>query len=192
LGSLSVGDAELGRRLEQLGYDVTESRNPLLTRVVHELDPLDQDHVRNGGRLLLLADTEEALGKGFGEFPAVKLEAWNTALHGGGEWVSAFSWLRRTGHFADLPGGPLMDSWFEDLTPRVVITGLPPSQFEVDVFAGVFVGWVHQVRAIIARHRAGLGTLTISTMRLTKGPPNADPMATWLLHRLIDVAREQH
>jgi len=79
---------------------------------------------------------------------------------------------------------------FEGLAPDVVITGIPPARFEYDVLAGVFVGWVHQVGALIARHNAGLGSLTMSTLKLTEHPLGSDPLASWLLHQLIRRSRE--
>jgi len=182
---LVVRDDDLAARLDSMGYKVADRSSGSSLRVMRCLSSDDHGFIEAGGRGLLLAEDVDALGSGFGEFPAIELKPWREALFGGGEWVSAFSWLRRSERFADLPGGPLMDAIFEGLTPNVVITGIPPARFEYDVLAGVFVGWVHQVAALIARHNAGLGSLTISTLKLTEQPPGADPLASWLLHQLI-------
>ncbi len=187
---ISVNDGALACRLRDLGYHVTDEHADL--RVLQRLGPADHDFIEAGGKALLLADDTDAFGDGFGEFPKIELKAWHDALFGGGEWVSAFSWLRRIERFAELPGGPMMDSFFEGLAPSVVITGVPPARFEHDVLAGVFAGWVHQVAALVVRHHAGLGSVLISTLRLTGQPVGDDPLADWLLHRHIATAWEQH
>ncbi len=186
--SISTVDERLADRLTELGYDVTDGDAEL--RVLRRLRPEDHDHIEHGGRALLLADDVDAFGQGFGEFPKFELRKWRDALFGGGEWVSAFSWLRRVGRFSKLPGGPMMDSFFETVAPSVVISGVPPARYEHDVLAGVFVGWVHQVAALVAWHHAGLGSLLVSTLRLTERPVGEDPLADWLLHQLIATAEE--
>ncbi|MGA7757370.1 MAG: glycoside hydrolase family 2 TIM barrel-domain containing protein [Ilumatobacteraceae bacterium] len=188
--AISVSDDSLARRLRELGYVVTDTDADL--RVLRRLGPDDHDFIEAGGKALLMADDTQAFGDGFGEYPKIELKAWHDALFGGGEWVSAFSWLRRVERFADLPGGPMMDSFFEGLTPSVVITGVPPARYEHDVLAGVFVGWVHQVAALVIRHHAGLGSVLVSTLRLTERGVGEDPLADWLLHHLIATAWEQH
>ncbi|MBT8239889.1 MAG: hypothetical protein KJN63_01525, partial [Acidimicrobiia bacterium] len=188
-----VGDQQLARHLAAMGYGVTDpSAHPSHLRVLNELRDEDHHFIKEGGTCLLLANDVDALGVGFSEFPRIHLKAWDEALFGGGEWVSAFSWLRRTGRFAGLPGGPLLDRPFEALAPDVVIAGIPPARYEYDVWSGVFLGWVHQVAGLIARHYSGLGSVLISTLKLTEQPPGADPVADWLLHQLVATAWEQH
>ena len=189
---LVVRDVALAERLEAMGYEVTDVSSNSRLRVLRRLDDDDHDFIRTGGKGLLIAENVDAFGSGFNEFPPIELKAWHEALFGGGEWVSAFSWLRRSGRFADLPGGPMMDWAFEGLAPDVVIAGIPPARFEYDVAAGVFVGWVHQVAALIASHKAGLGSLLVSTLKLAERPAGDDPVASWLLHQLIATAWEQH
>ncbi len=196
---VAVRNAELGDRLQQLGYSVASiddlidepldnraARQPI--RVVRLLTDDDHRFIRAGGRALLLAERTDALGAGFADFPRIALEPWDEALHDGGRWVSAFPWLARRGVFADLPGGPMFDLVFDGLQPNVVITGIPPARFQHAVHAGVFVGWIHQVAALVADHDVGLGRLLISTLTLAADEPGTDPAATWLLHRLIAAA----
>ncbi len=186
-----VRDEVLAQRFEAMGYDVTDRSDPVSLRVLRRLTSDDVEFIEAGGQCLVLADDVDALGPGFGEFPRIELQTWRDALFGGGEWVTAFSWLRRTGRFADLPGGPIMDSFFEGLRPSVVIRGIPPARFAHDVYAGVFVGWVHQLAAIVARHPQGLGSVVVSTLGLTGQPVDDNPVADWLLRQLIATAREQ-
>ncbi|HEX8634164.1 MAG TPA: hypothetical protein VF703_08450 [Pyrinomonadaceae bacterium] len=39
---------------------------------------------------------------------------------------------------------------FADLTPEHVITGISPRDFAADVHAGLFVGWLHHIAALVA------------------------------------------
>lgn len=190
---LVVSDDELAERLSTMGYTVRRrgEADDAAVRVMRHLDEDDHDFIERGGRGLLLAEDVDALGPGFGEFPPVSLRAWDDALFGGGEWVSAFTWLRHSDRFAGLPGHPILDASFEGLAPAVVITGIAPARFQYDVLAGVFVGWIHQVASIVARHHAGLGSILISTLKLTEHPADEDPLASWLLHQLITTAWEQ-
>jgi hypothetical protein len=196
---VAVRSPELGHRLQRLGYSTTpiddlageqmNSRaNGQPIRVVHLLTDDDHRFIRTGGRVLLLAERTDALGAGFADFPRIALDSWDDALHDGGRWISAFPWLARHGVFNNLPGGPMFDLVFDGLQPGVVITGIPPARFQHAVHAGVFVGWIHQVAALVAHHDVGLGRLLISTLTLTAAGPGADPAATWLLHRLIAAA----
>ena len=85
--------------LSAIGYTVRRSSGVderRHCRVMRQLDEDDHDFIERGGRGLLLADEADALGGGFGDFPPVALGAWDVALFDGGEWVSAFSWLRRS------------------------------------------------------------------------------------------------
>ena len=106
---LVVRDDELAQRLSTMGYTVRRSSGAdehRTLRVMRQLDKDDHDFIERGGRGLLLAEDVDALGPGFGEFPPVSLRAWDDALVDGGEWISAFTWLRRSGRFAGLPGAP--------------------------------------------------------------------------------------
>ncbi|MEF3131092.1 hypothetical protein OS035_06410 [Rhizobium sp. 268] len=43
-----------------------------------------------------------------------------------GDWVGNFSWLRRDGVFAHIPGGPLFDMSFTGVVPHQLMTGFRP------------------------------------------------------------------
>ncbi len=187
---IETSDPVLVNRLSELGYDVQPPSNSDRLRVVCEMTADDHRYVRSGGRILLLVRDTGSFGSGFAEFPRIRLEQWDEALHDGGHWVSAFSWLRRTGQFARLPGGPLFDLALDGLTVDVVVAGVPPARFEHAVYAGVFVGWIHQVNALIVRHDVGLGSVLINTVQLIDPSDRSRPMADWLMHQLIATARE--
>lgn len=105
-----------------------------------------------------------------------------------GDWIAGFSWIRRDGAFAALPGGPLIDASFDRVVPHHVLTGLRGWEFGGPVQAGLVVGWVHKPAALIATRGVGQGRVTVSTFRLFNDAPLADPVAATLLSALIRSA----
>jgi len=105
-----------------------------------------------------------------------------------GNWMTSFSWLRRRGPFARLPGGPLLDDGFERVIPEHVLTGFTPLDFAARVHAGMTVGWVHKTVALCAERPFGSGNAVFATFRLTRDPPGADPVATTLFDALVESA----
>jgi hypothetical protein len=105
-----------------------------------------------------------------------------------GAWASSFSWLRRRGPFARLPGGPLLDHAFDRVIPDHVIVGLNAWEFRSGVHAGMVVGWVHKPAALLVERAYGLGRVVTTTFRLLDDAPGVDPTATALLDGLVEVA----
>ncbi|MBY3184311.1 glycoside hydrolase family 2 [Rhizobium laguerreae] len=105
-----------------------------------------------------------------------------------GDWVGNFSWLRRDGVFAHVPGGPLFDLSFTGVAPHQVMAGLRPWEFQGRVHAGVVIGWVHKPAAFIIEKRLGRGKLVATTFRLHQEAPDADPLATALYDGLLALA----
>jgi hypothetical protein len=113
-----------------------------------------------------------------------------TARHGTmwrGDWIAGFSWIRREGAFADLPGGPLIDLSYSGVVPRHVMGGWAGWEFAGAVTAGLVVGWVHKPVALIGEKRLGQGGLVASTFRLMAAD---DPVADALLDALIVQATQ--
>jgi hypothetical protein len=110
-----------------------------------------------------------------------------------GDWIASFSWLRRDGAFAAIPGGPLFDLSFTSVVPRYLLDAARPWEFNgavAVIHAGAIVGWVHKPAAIVAEKQIGNGRLLVSTFRLMTEAPAADPVATTLLDALVDTCRE--
>ncbi|MDF0663619.1 MULTISPECIES: glycoside hydrolase family 2 TIM barrel-domain containing protein [unclassified Rhizobium] len=105
-----------------------------------------------------------------------------------GDWVGNFSWLRRDGVFAHIPGGPLFDMSFTGVVPHQLMTGFRPWEFQGRVHAGVVVGWVHKPAAFIIEKRLGRGKLVATTFRLNQEAPDIDPLATALYDGLLTLA----
>jgi hypothetical protein len=147
---------------------------------------LDADQlaaVRAGARLLLLAESPEALGPGL---PGLRLQPRQGSVWDG-DWASSFAWVRRTGPWAALPGGPLLDFSFDRVIPDLVIRGLNTEDFEQRVPAGLFVGWIHKPVGLVAVRPHGAGQVVVCTFRLLRDAPGADPVATHLLAALLQT-----
>jgi hypothetical protein len=67
-----------------------------------------------------------------------------------------------------------------------VIHGFAPRDFVLDVYAGLFVGWLHKPIPTIARKRVGSGELLISTFRLAKNL-DTNPLARHLFRELLNL-----
>lgn len=179
--ALWTPDGELADRLRELSWPVTDALRPDVLVIARRLDYELHRWVQHGGCLLLLANGPEALSAPLPRVRVVPREGtvWQ------GDWASSFSWLRRAGPYAVLPGGPLLDLSFSRVIPEHVIAGLSPWDFEADVDAGLFVGWIHKPVALIARVRYGRGVVLITTFRICDENIGADPVATTLLRALV-------
>jgi hypothetical protein len=114
-----------------------------------------------------------------------------TARHGTmwrGDWIAGFSWVRRDGVFADLPGGPMVDLSYDRVVPHHVMTGFRTWEWADKVHAGLVVGWAHKPAALIAERQVGRGHLVATTFRLFGEPAGQDPLAAALFDRLIALA----
>ncbi len=84
-----------------------------------------------------------------------------------GDWIAGFSWLRREGAFADIPGGPIFDLSFSDVVPHHLLTSFRPWEFGSTVLAGVVCGWVHKPPPSSPRNGSGVGACS--------PPPSGSP-----------------
>ncbi|MEO8240895.1 MAG: glycoside hydrolase family 2 TIM barrel-domain containing protein [bacterium] len=105
-----------------------------------------------------------------------------------GDWIAGFSWIRRSGPLAALPGGPLVDLSFDRVIPHHVLLGFRPADFGGPVRSGTVVGWAHKPAAFIAERRVGKGALVASTFRLFGDTAGTDPVAATLFDALIEIA----
>ena len=182
LPTLSVyGEPLLAETLAEMGYTLADDAPSGNVVVATRLDEHIRDYVQAGGRALLLLDAADAI--------TAPLERLGVAARQGrawqGDWASSFAWLRRDGAYAVLPGGPLLDFAFADIIPDHVLTGFAPMEFEADVAAGLFVGWIHQTVALIGRKRYGRGEVLVTTFKLNPSTLTTQPTAAVLLRALL-------
>ncbi len=211
IGVANEGIAEFAKAL---GYQVTAPGQGDVT-LVHGLTPEDIAAMQGGARYLVLADgtgktkgnlrldgrgreqphipiVDDAPGMPIGPegvLPNIGL----MARHGSmwrGDWIAGFSWIRRAGVFADMPGGPLVDLSFDRVVPHHVMGGFRTWEYGGPVHAGIVVGWVHKPAALIAERRVGRGGLVASTFRLLTEDAGADPVAGYLFDALVRLASQ--
>ncbi len=190
-----AADAPLAERLFALGYALARSPAEAEVAVATCIDDTLVEAVRRGARLVLLAEDEEAvrLRKPRGpassdhRYPSIAIQARRgTVLKG--DWVSTFSWLRRGGPFARLPGGPMLELPFDRVIPELVLKSFRSFEFPAQVHAGLCVGWLHKVSVLIGERPFGRGNAVMTTFRLRRDEPGADPVATTLLDALVAQA----
>jgi hypothetical protein len=214
LPRLAVKDSTLAALARGLGYAIVPTTEADV-HLVHALDGEDVEAIKAGARFVVLADgtvqTNHNLrtdmpagelphrsivadGKTFRPALDQHLPGINLVERDGtiwrGDWIAGFSWLRREGPFASIPGGPLFDLSFSDVVPHHLLTGFRPWEFGSNVHAGTVVGWVHKAAVIIGERRVGRGGVVATTFRLTREAPGADPVAAALFDALVQTAKE--
>lgn len=167
---------ELQAPLETLGYSITDDLTETNVAVVTVLDDSLRDFVLRGGQVLLLAESDDALQM---HIPGLKIKE-RDGSPWEGDWASSFGWHR----FDKLPTGGVVNFAFAGLTPEYVISGFSSHDFGFNVYAGLFVGWLHKPAPTIARRRAGQGEVWVSTFRLSKNL-ETNPLAMHLFAELM-------
>lgn len=180
-------DVDVAEHLAKLGYTISSDVGASDLAVARTHDAASRDHVRGGGRLLLLPDADQHLQPLFPHWQNVNVRDRAGTLWAG-DWASSFAWLRREGVFRDVPGEPLLDASFDRVIPERVVTGCNLVDFHARVHAGLVVGWIHKPVALVVERGYGRGRFVASTFRLFRDAPGADPTATALIDRLTRLA----
>ncbi|KAA2235718.1 glycoside hydrolase family 2 protein [Salinarimonas soli] len=182
-------DPELVERFRALGYETAPRLEEASLVVAQKHDEALATYVRNGGQLLLMAEADMPLYPFFPHWQNLKVAHRDGTLWRG-DWASSFAWLRRSGPFADMPGGPLLDETFDRVIPTHVIAGANLLDFQARVLAGLVVGWIHKPVALGIERTYGRGRFVASTFRLFRDAPMADPTATRLFDHLAALATQ--
>lgn len=177
-------DERLRPPLLRLGCKLADSPAQAVVAVVERVDTRQLEHLQQGGRLLILAGRTAEEGP---VIPGVTLAAredtpWD------GDWASTFTWVDRRGHFANLPGGPLIDHSFDRIIPEYVLLGWRDWEFPKMVQSGTVVGWVHKPAALIAVRWYGQGRAVCCAYNLHDSALAEDPTALAVLEALLRQA----
>lgn len=167
--------------LEQLGFTIVDDLSQADVAVVSTLDDACRNFLLRGGCALLLAEKDNALQT---HIPPLRI-APRDGTPWQGDWASSLGWH----HFESLPTDNVVNFAFADLTPEHVIHGFAPRDFALDVYAGLFVGWIQKPIPTIARKHVGRGTLLISTFRLVQNL-ETNPLARYLFKELMLLVKE--
>jgi len=180
---------ELAARVQALGYRLAPALLEADAAIAQVLDEGLCVAIRAGARVLLLADQPMELQPIFPHWQAARVVR-RSATMWQGDWISSFSWLRRDGPFAGIPGGPLIDHAFDRMIPNHVIAGCSTWDFQARVHSGMVIGWVHKPVGLIVERERGRGKMVVTTFRLLEDAPGADPVATALLDALLELTME--
>lgn len=174
------GLPRLAARLGAMGYEIVEEMSEADLVVVETMTDELRWHVQNGGRVLWLAESSDSQQAHLGTLGIAQRQgrSWQ------GDWASSMSWLRQDKIFKEIPTGGTVDFAFADLTPETVIVGLSPRDFAGSVHAGLFVGWVHHVVALVAERMVDRGRLMVCTFRLREHL-GSHPVATLMMRDMI-------
>ncbi len=185
-----VDDTELAQRLKQLGYSVVDE--PTAEDVVlvsQHYTPELQTTVQKGASLLLLLGPK-ALDNSTAKLPG----GWVVPREGTpwqGDWATSFSWLKRSGPFANLPGTPLLDMPYADIMPEAVIAGVPAWAMRHRSWAGLALGWLHKPVSLLVDVPYGRGRMVVTTFKLTAETLANNVIAQNLLAGMVNLATRQ-
>ncbi len=186
--TLFVADAELRALLQGLGYAIAESADTAALTVTRLYDEDTRTAVQQGANVLLLAGTEKldgSVGLPIGAVIPRAGTGWQ------GDWATSFSWLRKEGPFAALPGDPLLEMEYADIMPDAVIAGLPAWAMNAHSWANLALGWIHKPVSLLAKLPYGKGALTVSTFNLTDGQLQNNAIAQSLLAGMVTLTAEK-
>ncbi len=181
-------DEALAAALGALGYAVSGDEGDIIVtrRYSGEL----QTAVQQGARLLLLAGTDFGREAGDVHLPV----GWVLPRQGTGwqgDWATSFSWLRKTGPFAALPGGPLLEMEYADIMPDAVLVGLPMWALRERSWANLALGWIHNVVSLLAVLPHGRGAVVASTFNLTTEALTENAVAQALFAGMVELTAKQ-
>ncbi|UAJ11419.1 glycoside hydrolase family 2 protein [Glacieibacterium megasporae] len=197
-------DEGMRHRLVALGYTLADTPDAALS-LGRAMDTRLVEAVRRGHRALVVVEDGPSRWLRSDEppslmpvpyhmdqaFPGLFAQNRDNTMYRG-DWITAFSWLQRSGHFAAIPAhatnGPMFDLSFERIVPHHVLVGMKPWEHEAHVPAGLVVGWGHRASAVIAERWFGRGKAVLTSFRVYADAPGADPVATTLFHALIAQA----
>ncbi len=182
-GSLCVlEDPALAALLRAQGYAVLErwpegSGEPSILVASHYTRSLESA-VQGGARLLLLAGGGL---EGAPEGERVRLPVGAILARAGtawqGDWATAFSWLKKQGPFAALPGSPLLEMEYAPVMPDYVLAGLPGWAARAHSWAGLALGWIHKPVSLLAEMPYGRGRVVVTTFKLNAATLAEDAVA---------------
>lgn len=173
--------------LRTLGYAVVDEVTQADVVVLGTMNEAWRDYVLRGGRVVWLAETDDAQQTWFKDLRVVPRGQAGLS----GDWASNFNWIRSDTMFADIPTGNVVDFAFADLTPEHVILGVHPFHWPRDVHAGLFLGWLHKHAALIAERRAGRGHMLVCTFRLRHHLATHPAAATLLRDMLLWLSQSR-
>lgn len=185
--SIFVSDADLAQTLTQLGYTLADAVDGADLVVTRRYTEEIQTAVQQGARVLLLASPYTGREEGEIRLPTGGIVA-RAGTSWQGDWATSFSWMKKEGPFAALPGDPLLEMEYADIMADAVIVGLPAWAMNAHSWANLALGWIHKPVSLLAEMPYGRGKLTVTTFNLTNGLLASDAMAQTLFAGMVELA----
>jgi hypothetical protein len=182
-----VDNNELATTLADLGYTVVDTPAADVLWVAHQYTKELQEAVQDGVRLLVIADTD------FGKAPeSIRLPIAGVIAreqtHWQGDWATSFSWLKKQGPFAHLPGNPLLEMEYATIMPDAIIVGTPAWAYGDRSWAGLALGWIHKPVSLLLKAPYGDGQITVTTFKLSAAAVRENAMAQALMVGVVNLA----
>ncbi len=180
---LAGGLSALSEALKSTGYTLAAAPDKEAVILTDKLDQQTQGWLNAGRRVIVLADSKEALADGL----PIKLTPRNGATGYDGNWVTNFNWVNvNQAPFNAVAFDKLLGFEAEAVTPKFVIEGVKAENYD-DVLSGIFLGWVNKNAALVLRAQVGAGRALITTFRLAESY-GKDEYARHLLDAMIKLA----
>ena len=178
----------LGDKLQGLQDKLASNRNTPahddegILLIASHYDERVAAHLEDGGRVLLIAASEDALPS---DWPlAVRARA-GTELDG--RWFSNFNWIQPDCPvFAPLAFTRILGFESTHVAPEYLIRNISPHQFG-DVLSGITFGWLNNNSGLAAQMQVARGKLLATTFKFDSY--GSDPYSTALLDAFIRYAR---
>ncbi len=168
----------LSSMLTGIGCRVVSQPEPGAVGLVTRWDPTVSAFLHQGGKAVLVATHTRSvtIASGLG----VRLLERNTNGWWG-DWCTSKTWFVPE-FFPSLPDTLRFDFEFQPIVPERVLTG----PLQENILGGLFVGWLHNPAALVARLPIGKGDLVVTTFNLLPHI-GSDPIATLVLHDLFAI-----
>ncbi|MGH2523039.1 MAG: glycoside hydrolase family 2 TIM barrel-domain containing protein, partial [Anaerolineales bacterium] len=174
-------DESLAPRLASLGYSLTSNPSSNSIALLTRLDSTARRRLQEGEHVLFLAESPDDLET---SIPRLVLKA-----RQGTVWAdtsaATFTWYRKDKLGPIIPGDGRLGLACASITPKTVIALFGTREFEHDVLAGIFAGWLRYGAALIFKLPVGRGMLLATTLRL-KDQLGVDPVATAVFNALVN------
>lgn len=188
-GALAVlDDPALATTLHTLGYTVSETLpdDTSVPLVARRYTKTLETAVQQGAHLLLLAGEPSPGGEEGIRLPAGAVIA-REGTPWQGDWATAFSWIRKQGAFATLPGSPLLEMEYAPVMPDTILVGLPVWAYRAHSWAGLALGWIHKPVSLLAAMPYGKGKVAITTFKLNAQTLAEDVVAQTIWQGVLDL-----
>ena len=182
-----VDDPLLAAALTAQGYSVVDAPMPEAVWVAHHYTAALQDAVQRGTHLLLIAGPDFSKAADSIRLPIAGVIA-REHTHWQGDWATSFSWLKKQGPFAHLPGNPLLEMEYATIMPDAIIVGMPAWAYGDRSWAGLALGWIHKPVSLLLKAPYGDGQITVTTFKLTAAAVQENALAQALLQGVVTLA----